>query len=80
MRLRIARPSGTWLKPRATILCGGRRTMLSPSKSIVPAAGRISPEMVFSSVVLPAPLAPISVTICPCSIESATSCSTSILP
>ena len=30
--------------------------------------GRISPEMVLSSVVLPAPLAPISVTICPCSI------------
>ena len=68
MRLRIARPSGTWLMPSATILCGGRRTMLSPSKSIVPAVGRISPEMVFSSVVLPAPLAPISVTIWPCSI------------
>ena len=38
------------------------------------------PEMVLSNVVLPAPLAPISVTIWPCSIVSATSCSTSILP
>ena len=33
--------------------------MLLPSNSIVPAVGRISPEIVFSSVVLPAPLAPI---------------------
>ena len=37
MRLRMARPSGTWLMPSATILCGGRRTMLLPSK--VDAAG-----------------------------------------
>ena len=28
MRLRMARPSGTWLMPSPTILCGGRRTML----------------------------------------------------
>ena len=33
MRLRIARPSGTWLRPSATILCAGRRAMLRPSKS-----------------------------------------------
>ena len=63
MRLRMARPSGTWLSPRPTILCGGRRTMLLPSNSIAPAVGRISPEMVFSSVVFPAPLAPIKLTI-----------------
>ena len=37
----------------------------------LPALGRIRPEMVFSSVVLPAPFAPISVTIWPRSIDEA---------
>ena len=80
IRLRMARPSGTWLSPSATILCAGSRAMLFPSNSIVPAVGRISPEIVFSSVVLPAPFAPIRVTIWPRSIDRLTSCSTAILP
>jgi hypothetical protein len=39
--------------------------MSRPSNVIVPARGASSPEIVFKVVLLPAPLAPISVTISP---------------
>ena len=39
---------------------GEARVMSSPRKMMRPAAGGSTPEMAFSVVVLPAPLAPIS--------------------
>ena len=44
---------------------GARPPMDRPSSVMVPVVGRFSPERVRSVVVLPAPLAPISVTILP---------------
>ena len=61
------RPSGTWQRPRATILWAGSLVMSSPRNSILPALGRSRPEMVRSVVVLPAPLPPMRVTMDPCS-------------
>jgi hypothetical protein len=61
----MRRPSGTWATPRATIACAGTPTSGSSSSVIVPAVGRRRPEMVFSVVVLPAPLLPRIVTISP---------------
>jgi len=45
-----------------------------------PARGRIMPLIVMSVVVLPAPFAPMSVTICPSSTASEIPLSTSIAP
>ena len=59
------RPSGQSAMPRDTILCAGTPTRLSPSNSIEPVRGRKIPATVFSVVDLPAPLAPMSVTISP---------------
>jgi hypothetical protein len=44
---------------------GGSRSMRSPANAIVPARGRVSPDMVRSIVDLPAPLAPRSATTSP---------------
>ena len=60
-----SRPSGTWLRPRRTIQAGSRRWMSSPLKRTCPLLGSMMPEMVFRIVVLPAPLAPSTVTISP---------------
>ena len=49
--------------PRLTILCAGIFVMSVPSKTIVPDAGCMRPEMVRNVVVLPAPLLPMSATI-----------------
>jgi hypothetical protein len=46
--------------------CDGRRVMSSPRKWIEPARGRSAPATARSVVDLPAPLAPINVTISPC--------------
>ena len=59
------RPSGQWATPSRTMRDGGSRSMRSPAKRIAPARGRISPEMVRSVVLLPAPLAPSSATTSP---------------
>ena len=51
--------------PRPTILLAPTPTMPFPSKVIMPLRGFSRPETVFSVVLLPAPFAPISVTISP---------------
>ena len=60
-----SRPSGTWLMPRRTIQSGSRFWISSPSNQTVPFCGSMIPEIVFRIVVLPAPLAPSTVTIDP---------------
>jgi hypothetical protein len=58
-----SRPSGTWTMPLRTTLSGAAPAMFSPPYMICPFSGSMTPEMVFISVVLPAPLAPSTVTI-----------------
>ncbi len=79
-RALMARPSATWLMPALTVQWAGRRAIIAPSNAISPAVGRIRPEMVLSRVVLPAPLAPIRVTMRPSSTVRLTPCRTSISP
>ena len=64
---KIALPSGAWEMPSCTRRWAGMAARSSPSKRIDPALSGRTPEMVFNVVVLPAPLAPISVTISPSS-------------
>ncbi len=59
------RPSGHSAMPFPTMRFAPMPTMLSPLKEIMPMRGFNSPDTVFSVVDLPAPLAPISVTISP---------------
>ena len=65
MRGKSFRPSGDWEIPRATTLCGAAFVMSFPWKRIVPFRGWLRPLIERSVVDLPAPLAPISVTISP---------------
>ena len=51
--------------PSRTILSASMRWIGLPRNSIEPFCGSSTPEMVFSIVVLPAPLAPSTVTILP---------------
>ncbi len=51
--------------PRLTTLCAGIRSIRSPRKRTSPLASPSRAEMLRSVVVLPAPLAPSSVTISP---------------
>ena len=65
--------------PRRVFSCGGRFSMRSPLKVIVPSVTRASsmprkPEIARSVVVLPAPLVPRSATICPASTASVMPC------
>ncbi len=64
---KIPRPSGAWQMPSATLSCAATRVMSRPSKMILPADNGRTPEIAFKVVVLPAPLAPMSVTISPSS-------------
>ena len=66
------RPSGTCAMPILTMRCGDVPSMRSPQNEISPDAARLSPEIVLSSVVLPAPLAPMSATTSPSSTVSDT--------
>ncbi len=66
-------PSGDWLMPILTIWCGEASRMLRPLNEIVPRLGRVMPWIERSVVDLPAPLAPIRVTISP-------SCTSSEMP
>ena len=59
------RPSGTSAMPSATIFCELSEVMSRPMKLMLPELGRTRPEMARSVVDLPAPLAPMSVTIWP---------------
>jgi hypothetical protein len=51
--------------PISTMSCGDRRVMSLPWKTIVPSRGVLSPLIDRNVVDLPAPLAPIRVTISP---------------
>src|SRR5258707_308819 len=51
--------------PAAQILCGARPVMSRPAKATRPASGVWKPAIAANSVVLPAPLGPISPTISP---------------
>ena len=46
-------------------MSGGRSTTSAPNKETEPSTGRMTPEMTFISVVLPAPLVPMRPTISP---------------
>ena len=46
-------------------MSGGRSTTSAPNTETEPFSGRMTPEMTFISVVLPAPLAPMRPTISP---------------
>jgi len=65
MRGKSFRPSGDWATPMATTLCGGSLVISRPWKRIAPRRGWLSPLIERRVVDLPAPFAPISVTISP---------------
>ena len=73
MRGKSLRPSGDCAIPRLTISWAGSFVMSSPRNLIVPFRGWFSPLIDRSVVDLPAPFAPISVTISP-------SCTSSVTP
>src|SRR5262245_20688188 len=64
-RLKMRRPSGTWVTPRRTMACEAMPTSELPSKTTSPSRGARSPEMARSVVVLPAPLLPSRATTSP---------------
>ena len=65
MSWKMRLPSGHSAIPFETILCAGTPTRLSPSKVMEPVRGLSKPATVLSVVDLPAPFAPMSVTISP---------------
>ena len=62
---KTSRPSGTWLMPSRITLSGSWRWISRPSNTTLPFCGSMTPDTVFSTVVLPAPLAPRMVTMPP---------------
>ena len=80
MRGKSFRPSGDWEIPFFTIACGAWSVMSRPWKRIEPSRGWLSPLIDRSVVDLPAPFAPMSVTISPSAISSEMPLSASILP
>ncbi len=74
------RPSGTCEMPMRTIASGPRPAIELPSNRMSPEVGLARPEMARKVVDLPAPLAPSSVTTCPCSTAQVTPRSASISP
>ena len=80
MRGKIRRPSGDCAMPSRTMRSVASASRRWPLKVTVPRRGRTVPRMVLSVVVLPAPLAPIRVTISPGSTESDIPRSARILP
>ena len=64
---KMPRPSGAWQMPSATRSWAGVRVMSRPSNVIWPWETGRTPEIALSVVVLPAPFAPMSVTISPSS-------------
>ena len=62
---KTSRPSGTWLMPSRITLSGSMPRISRPSNSTLPFCGSMTPLTVFSTVVLPAPLAPRMVTMPP---------------
>ncbi len=80
MRGKIRRPSGAWAIESREIICVGRLVMSLPSNVIRPRRARGAPNIVIIVVDLPAPLAPISVTISPLLTSMSTPFSAWILP
>ena len=80
MRGKRRRPSGDCAIPASTISCADAWVMSSPRKLIVPVRGWLSPLIERSVVDLPAPFAPISVTISPSRTSSETPLSAWIAP
>ena len=80
MRGNRRRPSGLWAIPFLTIVCGEAFVMSSPWNVIVPWRGWLRPLIERSVVDLPAPFAPISVTISPAPTLSETPLSAWIAP
>jgi hypothetical protein len=66
--------------PILTIVCGSADVMSAPRNVILPRRGRLSPLIERSVVDLPAPLAPISVTISPSRTSSEIPLRASIAP
>ena len=66
---KMRRPSGTWIRPRATIAAGCSRSIAASKKRMAPRQARITPEMVRLSVDLPAPFEPSTATISPADSE-----------
>ena len=65
MRGKMRRPSGDCAMRSRAISCVGNLVMSRPAKVIAPSRARGLPKIVIIRVDLPAPLAPISVTISP---------------
>ena len=65
MRGNSRRPSGLCAIPLLTIVCGAAVAISRPSKRIEPCRGRLRPLIARRVVDLPAPFAPINVTISP---------------
>ena len=65
-------PSGTWAIPDRTIASGDEPTSSRPFHVIDPLSGFTKAEIVRSNVLFPAPLAPMTVVIFPCSAENET--------
>jgi len=76
----MRRPSGDCAIDSRMISCVGMAVMSRPSNTIRPERARGSPQMVFMSVVLPAPFEPIMVTISPSNTSMSTPFSARILP
>ena len=72
-RASTCRPSGEWAMPRRTSTSGGKPVTSRPSKRSTPARGATSLDTARKMDVLPAPLAPISVTISPAATDRDTS-------
>ncbi len=80
IRGKMRRPSGDWAIDRRAIRWVGKPVMSLPSKLILPRRARGAPKIVIIVVDLPAPLAPISVTISPLLTSMSTPFSAWILP
>jgi hypothetical protein len=80
IRGKMRRPSGAWATPIRMIWKVSRLVMSRPSKWICPDAARGLPQTVISRVDLPAPLAPIKVTISPLATLRSTPRSAWMLP
>ncbi len=80
MRGKMRRPSGDWAMPSCMIWSVGMRLMSRPENTIEPSRIRGEPQIDISSVDLPAPLAPIRVTISPVLMVMSTARRASICP
>ena len=65
MREKMRRPSGDWAMPISATVWPGRPWISAPLNTIRPVRGGTIPEIERRVVDLPAPLAPMSVTISP---------------